>query len=237
MPAITIDEIIDKLNEMFDKIQTKVEELRQKANAILSKVPGFLSWAVDKFLDAWNKMLEKLGEFWDWFADKLAYVGDPFALHDKAGDWHTLVGLPGKNEADLIDEQHELLVDETWNGTAASSYREKVPAQEAALRSLGSTFASTVASNLKTVAFGIAAFWIGVIAALVALVVAILSATAATGTIIGLPAVPFLVIAGILAFLLAAGAGLATLAFTSNQAAEGFRNVKMYATTWPVFAL
>lgn len=237
MPPISIDEIIEKVNELLDKIAAKIEEIRQKVNSILSKVPGFLEWAVDKFLDAWNKMLEKLGEFWDWFTDKLSYVGDPFGLHGRGDDWHTVVGDPGKEMADSIDSDHELLVDGTWTGQAATAYQGQVPDQESALRSLGQTFASQVSSGLKTMAFGVAAFWLGIIAALVTLVLAIVAASAATGSIIGLPAVPVLIVSGIIGFLVAAGLGLATLAFTASQAADSFRNITRYATDWPEFAV
>lgn len=237
MPPISIDEIIEKIQALLDKVEAKIEEIRQKVNSILSKVPGFLQWAVDKFIDAWNKMLEKLGEFWDWFSDKLAKVGDPFGLYDTSESWHVKVGEPGKRLADSIDDEHELLVDDTWTGLAATSYKDQVPDQETALRSLGLTFASTVASNLKTMAFGVAAFWITVINGTIALVAAIIAASAATGTIIGLPAVPVLIVMGIVAFLVTAGGGLATLMFTANLAGDGFRNLTRYATDWPEFAV
>lgn len=237
MPPISIDEIIEKVNALLDKIADRIEQIRQKVNSILSKVPGFLRWAVDKFLDAWNAMLKKLGEFWDWFTDKLASVGDPFGLVDTGSDWHTMLGEPGKQAADSIDDEHELLVDDTWTGLAATAYKDQVPAQESALRSLGQTFASSVASSLKTLSFGIAAFWILVISALVTLVLALVAATAATGSIMGLPAVPVLIVSGIVAFLVQVGGGLATLTFTASSAADGFRNITRYATDWPEFAV
>ncbi|MGZ4447608.1 MAG: hypothetical protein ACXVWZ_08790 [Nocardioides sp.] len=234
---MTIDEIIARINGFLDKVQAKLEELTDKVNSILSHVPGFLSWAVDKFMDLWNTMLDKLGEFWGWFTDKLAYAGDPFGLGDVGDRWNSDLGLPAKALADSIDDEHELLVDDTWTGLAATAYKEQVPDQESALRTVGQTFASAVDSAMGTLKAGIITFWAAVVTALVTLVLAIIAATAAAGTVIGLPAAPVAVISGIVAFLLAAGTGVAALYLTTSSAADSFRNARQYATSWPDFAV
>jgi hypothetical protein len=234
---MTMDEIIEKINGFLDKVQGKLEELTDKVNGILSHVPFFLQWAVDKFMDLWNKMLDKLGEFWDWFTDKLAYCGDPFGLGDAGDRWNTDLGQPTKALADQIDGEHELLVDDNWTGTAASAYKEQVPDQEAALRSVGQSFATAVDSAMGSLKTGLITFWLAIGAALVALAVAIVLATAAAGTVIGLPAAPVAVIAGVIAFLVAAGTGLAALYLGTSSAADSFRNARQYATDWPEFAV
>lgn len=233
---MTIDEIIEKINGLLDKVQGKLEELANKVNGILSHVPFFLQWAVDKFMDLWNTMLDKLGEFWDWFTEKLAYAGDPFGLGDAGERWNTDLGLITKALADQIDDEHELLVDDNWTGTAASAYKEQVPEQEDALRTLGQ-FATNVHSAMGTLKAGIITFWGAIVTALVGLAVAIVIATAAAGTVIGLPAAPVAVVAGVIAFLLAAGTGVAVLYLLADSAAGTFRDARQYATDWPDFAV
>lgn len=234
---MTIDEIIEKINGLLDKVQGKLEELANKVNGILSHVPFFLQWAVDKFMDLWNTMLDKLGEFWDWFTDKLAYAGDPFGLGDAGERWNTDLGLTTKALADQIDDEHELLVDDNWTGTAASAYKEQVPEQEAALRSVGQSFATAVDSAMGSLKTGIITFWVIIAAGLIGLGVAILTATAAAGTVIGLPAAPVAVVAGVIAFLVAAGAGVTALYLGTTSAADSFRNARQYAADWPDFAV
>lgn len=237
MPPVDIQDLLDKIESLRQKIADKINWIADKINGILSHVPGFLSWVVDKFIAAWNKMLEKYTEFMAWFVQKLAYAGDPVRLWNLGDDWHTLVGEPGKTMADSIDETHELLVDDNWTGEAATAYKAQVPDQESTLRLLGQTFASTASSQLKTMAVAIVLFWTGIIAALVSLVIAIIAASAATGSVIGIPAVPFAIGAGIIAFLIAAGTGTASLIGGCLLAKEGLNNVTRYAEDWPEFAL
>lgn len=233
---MTIDEIIERINGFLANVQDKLEALTDKVNGILRHVPFFLQWAVDKFMDLWNTMLDKLGEFWDWFTDKLAYAGDPFGLGDTGERWNTDLGLPTKALADQIDDEHELLVDDNWTGTAATAYKEQVPDQEDALRTLGQ-FATTVNSAMSTLKAGIIVFWAAIVTALIGLGVAIVLATAAAGTVLGLPAAPVAVVAGVIAFLLAAGTGVGALYLTANSASDTFRDARQYATEWPDFAV
>jgi hypothetical protein len=232
-----MDEIIAKISGFLDKVQGKLEELTDKVNGILSHVPFFLQWAVDKFMDLWNKMLDKLGEFWDWFTDKLSYCGDPFGLGEAGDRWNTDLGLPTKSLADQIDDEHELLVDDTWTGTAATAYKEQVPDQEAALRTVGQSFATAVDSAMGSLKSGLLLFWGGIVIGLITLVGAIIGATAAAGTIIGLPAAPVAVVIGVVGFLLTAGAGVAALYLLAGTAADSLRNGRQYATDWPDFAV
>lgn len=234
---MTIEEIIEKINGFLAKVQGSLEKLTTKVDNILSYVPFFLQWAVDKFMDLWNTMLDKVGESWDWFTDKLAYCGDPFGLGEAGARWNTDLGQPAKALADQVDGEHELLVDDNWTGTAATSYKEQIPDQEDALRTLGQSFATAVDSAMGTLKASIIGFWGGIVIALVGLGLAIVAATAAAGTVIGLPAAPVAVVAGVIAFLLAAGAGVAALYLGTNSAADSFRNARQYATNWPDFAV
>lgn len=236
MPPITVDEIIERLNALFDKIQDKLNWITDRINSLLSHVPGWAGWVVDKFMDAWNAMLGKLQEFWDWFTDKLAYVGDPFTLWSTSDLWHTVVGEPGKVLADSIEDS-DLLVDNTWTGPAAESYKGQVPDQETALRTLGQSFATTASSQLKTLSVGIGIFWLGVIAAVAALAWTIVAAAGETGSVIGIPAVPATIAAGLVTCLLALGAALGSLVGALKISADGFRSVVRYATDWPEFAV
>lgn len=232
--------VIDKLNDLLDKIRTKMDELVAKINSILSKIPGWADRLLDGFYAMWDKMLEKWNEFWAWLGDKLAYVGNPFALRDAANDWHSLVGEPTYDGSKDVEADADLGVDDAdkWQGSAAEAYRSKVPEQHAAMQGVSQTFVTPIAGALTSVKWGIYTFWTGIAFGLVALVGAFALAIASAATIVGAILSPEFVIGGIIAFLLAAGGALIGLIAMFDSAREGLQSLSRYNTDpWPSFAL
>lgn len=231
-----INSLIQKLQEKLNKIRELVTTITNKINGLLSHVPGWLHWAVSKIEDLWNKFCDKMGEFWDWFTDKLAYVGDPFLLKDTGQRWTDKLGAPTHKRAGEVDSD-DLLVDDIWTGTAADAYKSKIGDQKSALNAVGTSYANSVQLSLNTMKTGIWVFWIAVVAALVVATIAFIAGIGAEGTIIGIPAGLFAQIAAVVGFLLAAGGATLALKFSADDSASSLRNLNSYADKWPSFAL
>jgi hypothetical protein len=232
--------VIDRLNELLDKISAKMQELVDKVNSILSKIPGWAEKLLDGFMAMWNKMLEKWDEFWGWLTDKLAYVGNPFALRDAADAWHSSVGQPTYDGSQDVEADADLGVDDSdkWQGSAAEAYRSKVPEQRDAMQGVSQTFVTPIAAALTSVKWGIYTFWVGIVFGLVALVGAFVLAIGSAATVVGAILSPEFVVGGIIAFLLAGGGAFIGLVAMFDQAREGLRSLSRYNTdSWPSFAL
>ena len=225
----------DKVIELLQKIQEKIEQITRLVNAVLSRIPSFLSWVADKLRDGWNTMLAKLGEFWDWIADKLSYVGNPFLLNGAADGWKQAAAKVARLNDDITDLN--LSVDDRWTGRAAEQYKQSIEPQRRANTSIMSDFAENIAGAMTTMAGAIIAFWAGIAIAIIALLSALAGAAVATGTIIGLPAVPVLITLGIVAFLVAAGSGVAILYVSAGGARSTLRSTSAGITSWPKIAM
>ncbi|MFC7308148.1 hypothetical protein ACFQVC_28475 [Streptomyces monticola] len=231
-----IHALIEKVQAKLNHIRDLVNQIRSKINSLLSKVPAFLEWVVSKVEDLWNKFCRKMDEFWDWFTDKLAYVGDPFVLKETGEKWHSELGAPAHRRAGEV-EADDLMVDDIWTGTAASAYKSKIDGQKSALNTIGVRYASAVSSALNTMKTGIWTFWIAVVSALVVAALAFIAGIGAEGTIIGIPAGLLAQIAAVVGFLLAAGGATIALKFAADDSAAALRNLNSYSDKWPSFAL
>ncbi|NBE52158.1 hypothetical protein [Streptomyces boluensis] len=231
-----IHALIEKVQAKLNQIRDLVNQIRSKINGLLSKVPAFLEWVVSKVEDLWNKFCQKMEEFWNWFTDKLAYVGDPFVLKDTGEKWHSELGGPAHRRAGEV-EGDDLLVDDTWTGTAATAYKSKIDGQRNALNTIGRLYASSVSSALNTMKSGIWIFWITIVSALVVCALGFIAGIGAEGTIIGIPAGLLAQIAAVVGFLLAAGGATMALKFAADDSATALRNLNSYADKWPSFAL
>lgn len=233
---MSIDEIINKIESLLDKIQDKIKWIEGKINGLLSHVPFFLKWAVSAIQDLWNKVCDKIEEFWNWFTDKLAYAGDPGLLQQTGQDWNKLLGQPTHKRAADVDSD-ELLVDDTWTGTAADAYKSHIGDQKSALEAVGQTYATAVSSALNGLKTGVILFWSGVIAGLISLLVGIVLATGATGTIIGIPAALATILGAIVLFLVTAGGGVLALKLSLGDTSSSLNTLKSYTDPWPNFVL
>ncbi|WP_029144846.1 hypothetical protein [Microbacterium luticocti] len=227
-------QIAEKIRDLLDKIQSKIDEITRLVNSVLSKIPFFLSWVADKVHEAWDAMLSRLKEFWDWFTDKLSYVGNPFLLNDTGKSWNT-VGASVARINDTITDQ-ALSVDDRWKGRAADQYEQSLEPQRRANTSIMSDYAANVANALSSLSTGIAAFWAGIAVALITLIGAIAGAAVATGTIVGLPAAPVLIGIGIVAFLVAAGSGVGVLLTQAGTCRTTLAATSAGISVWPKIA-
>lgn len=212
-------EAIDRIHDLLDEVDQKIESLRSKINGILDWVPWGLGWAVDKFRDLWDKAMAKLGEFWDKIREIVSYLGQPWDLNSTADSW-TEVGAPVAArgaEADRSQSQ----VDYEWKGRAADRYAASLAAQQKALTGVQSKLTAPIAPALRSVATALYIFYGAVAAAIVILVAAILTATGEAVSILGLPAVPPTVITGIVAAL----AAIAGATLNLRSAASGAQSV------------
>ncbi len=101
-----------------------------------------------------------------------------------------------------------------------------------------SEFATVVSGALDAMRSGISSFWWGVVGAIGGLIVAIAGAVVATGTIVGLPAVPVMVVLGVGIALIALGAGVAALHSAATTANNSLNQAASYGMkSWPSFAL
>ncbi|KQO96884.1 hypothetical protein [Leifsonia sp. Leaf264] len=223
-----------EVSEMIAKLQGKVEELTRIVNSTLAKVPDVLSWVVDRLIEGWNTLMAKLGEFWDWFTDKLSYVGDPFGLNAAAVSWREDVGGVVANLVRDIDDS-DLLVDDRWQGDGADQYRQAVDPQREALGSISTDFASNISSALSALALAIASFWGAVLLAIVSVIAGFVFATGAAATVFGLPIAPPAALAGLAGGLASLAVGMSILYATAGTVRGTLAGAASGVQTWPQF--
>lgn len=231
--------ILDKINQWLDKIQAKLQELVDKVNSILARVPGWAERLLDGFMALWDKMLAKLDEFWQWIYGKLQYAGNLPWLDDTKESWHDSVGEPTYQETKNIEES-DLSVDnpERWSGDAAEAYAGKIGGQKSAMEKVAQTYVTAITSALSSAHDGIRSFWIAVAVALVTLYGAFVLAVLSAATIVGAIASPEFIIGGIIAFLIAGVVGLDQLNSGMDNAREALDgSLKYNQDTWPSFAV
>ncbi|SNY28386.1 hypothetical protein SAMN05421748_10373 [Paractinoplanes atraurantiacus] len=181
-------DLLDKIDSVLERIQAKTTELQNAINAKIGWLPGFLQ---DKVVAGWNKFTGFMQRVWTNLNEVLSNMGSPSALGDTAEAWSDLVGGPVSAQVQTA-EAGLLGADDKWDGDAADAYRQTLPLQKAALDKVKSTLTDGIATALSTVSTGILAFWGGLVAALVALVIGIIGALGSTATIVGLPAAPII---------------------------------------------
>lgn len=232
-----MDEVVARVISLLDTVEAKIQELQDKVNSLLDSVPFFLDWVIGKVQDAWNGFIAKLQSFWDWFTDKLSYAGDPGGLAAATQSWHADVGGPASSQSGRVDEG-ALLVDDNWSGDAASQYKQKFPGQKTAMENIRTEFVNNITLALDTIRSGIYKFWVAVAAALVALLVGVAAALTATGTIIGLPAVPVIAAGAVATCLVALGSGVVLLNSDADSANNRMAQAASFGPdAWPTFAL
>ncbi|GAB3409677.1 hypothetical protein GCM10027515_28780 [Schumannella luteola] len=229
-----INQVIERIIQMLRRVQQIIDRITAIVNAMLKIVPAVMSYIIDRVKEGWNQMLAKLAEFWDWFTDKLSYVGDPFKLNGAADGWKQM-GTRVSRINDTIQD-FNLAVDDEWTGRAADQYKQILEPQRRANTSILSDYAENVAGAMTGMANAIIAFWVAIVAAIIALLSALAGAATAAGTIIGLPAAPVLIVLGIVAFLVAAGGGVAILYVAAGSAKSTIASTGAGISTWPKLA-
>lgn len=234
------EEILEKLRTKWEELMVKADRLLEAFNTTLDKIARFAGWIAEKAVDFWNsKVVPKWQEAVDWRGEHWNVFGAPWLCFDKAADWRTDVGQPVSERAGLA-AKGQLDVDNTWKGSAATRYNERLSQQESALKGVSEQFAETIASALVKVGAGIITWWLGIIVGIGILVICILTATGEAISVLGLPAVPPTVLAGWGAFIggLIIGTGaLTTLCLLAKSDLQGVRSkLSGYPeAAWPAF--
>lgn len=200
-----IQELLDKAQRLLERIRGKMQELVDKINGILRRIPSFLvpDFVVEKIKAGIRKMNELFTDLVRKVQEFFASPGWPPALFEAGDRWLAQVARPSAtSEAEV--SAGRLHVDDYWKGSAADAYKETLGAQQPAFAAMAA-LARKVKDFLHTAAWGIIKFWVAVGVALVTLVVAIIGAIVACATVVGAPAAPLAVVAGIGGALLAIG--------------------------------
>jgi hypothetical protein len=229
-------EAVERIMDLLDEVDEKVQSLTDKVNDILSWVPWGLGWVVDKFRDLWDKAMDKLSEFWDKVREFLSYIGAPWDLDSAKEEWIGL-GAPVAARASEADRSQSA-VDAEWKGRAADRYALSLGPQGKALSSVQSKLTSKIGPALGSVATALYVFYGAVVVAIVAMIVGIVTATGEAVSILGLPAVPPTVIVAVAAAILAIGTATMNLRGAASNANTEFLNVAAEtgdfgAENWP----
>ena len=208
--------LLDRINSVMGRIDTRTTDLRNSINDKLQWLPVGLQGRV---VAGWNTFCGFMRRIWDNLHEIISNMGSPSALWSTADAWSDWVGAPVSAQVQSADAGL-LDVDDNWDGDAADAYRQTLPLQKAALEKVKSALTDGIAAALNDVAKGVLLFWTGLVTALAALVLGIISALASSATVVGLPAGPFI----------AAGAGLVA-AGAIITGAENLKSVGSSANT------
>ncbi len=195
-----MDALLQRINDLIEKLQEKFDSLRDKVNGVLDKIPFFLGWVEDKLRDAWNWFVEKWDEFWDAANLIFGNMGDRDAISTTSTSWVQSVGAPVSGKVDVVDRAL-LQADDHWKGQAADTYFPKAALHKTAMDKIQSTYVTAATTALESVRSGLVKFYTALITALGAFIAGMIGAIASTATILGAPAGP----------VIAAGAALVAI--------------------------
>ena len=229
-------EAVERIMDLLDEVDEKIESLTDKINSILSWVPWGLGWAVDKFRDLWNVAMDKLSDFWDKVREFVSYIGAPWDLDSAKDSWLELGGPVAARASEA--DRSQSTVDTEWKGQAADRYAMSLGPQGKALAGVQGKLTSVIAPALGSVAGALYLFYGAVAVAIGAMIVGIITATGEAVSILGLPAVPPTVIAAIGVAILAIGTAVMNLRGAAAGANTEFLKVAnetgdFGADNWP----
>lgn len=226
--------IIERALELLEKIRQKIEEIVRLVNAALRALPAVLAWVADRLREAWDGMLQKISEMWNAISEFFSHAGDPFMLNSAAEGWKLAAAKVSRINDTIMDAN--LSVDDKWTGSGADQYQQRIETQRRANTSIMADYAENIGGAMTGLAVAIGVFWGAVVAAILALLTALAGAAVATGTIVGLPAVPVLVTLGIVSFLAAIGFGVAILYLSAGQSRTTMASTAAGIASWPPLA-
>ncbi len=192
--ADTAQDIVDLVN----RFNGLVDDLQSGINAAIDWIPWGLGWIADKIHDAWNSLMDKIHEVFDPLVFILSNLGSPGTVSSTGDGWSSQVGSPVSARVSLAD-LGSLAVDDSWSGDSADQYRQQAPLQKTALQNIKTQFTDGISGALKDVSAAIQFFFGAMVVAIGLWIAAMITAVAATGTIVGIP----------VGVLVAVGAGVA----------------------------
>ena len=180
-----VDDYPTQFNDKLNRVDKKSQELHKAVSHALDWIPN--PTVRNAIISSWNWFVQKMEDLWNLLKEIVENMGSPGRLEDVANAWSKQVGGPVSSQSQNATAG-AVMVDDTWTGTAADQYKEKLPLQASALAAVRTAISATVSTVLKDLRTAVIIFWGGLGTAILALVVGLVMATAATGTIIGAPA-------------------------------------------------
>lgn len=228
--------LADRITSLLEQIRQKINSIADTINSTLESLPDAMAWIVDEVQAGWQRMLEKLDELWEWFTDKLSYVGNPSMLAEAATSWVANVGAPVVRVNETLADA-SLSVDDEWEGRAARQYQQGVQPQRDANDSILSDFAQNLSDALTEMAEAITAFWVAVAGGLPVLLVGLLGASGLAGTIVGLPAATVVIVGEIVVYLGVVGTQARLLNSKAGTAKASLVSATAGISAWPKLSI
>ncbi|TCO57084.1 hypothetical protein [Actinocrispum wychmicini] len=187
--------------DAVNRIRNTWNDIQSGVNSVLDWLPGFLC---DKLKEWFNKLANKVGEFFEAVAKPFTQRGSADALRIAGQSWNTDIGGRASTQAGLLAPE-QLKTDNEWQGKAADSYKDSITGQGKALASV-KTQAESVQNVLNEIANALDSFWNGLLAAVLIYVGAMVLCAIGAAT----------VVAAIPSIIAAVTASIAVIAQTVN---------------------
>jgi hypothetical protein len=199
--------VLHQIHDLVHRIEHKTTDLLNTIDRTLRTLPTAIA---ARIADGTERFLALLRQAYGALAEVLDTMGSPSTLWAHATAWSGEVGGPVSGLALDADLDHTQ-ADDGWGGSAAEAYRNCLGPQKNALVAVKATLTDGIAAMLSEMARAILVFWGLLAAGLASLVAGVIGAIAASATIVGLPAGPFLAGSAALTFLAAFAGGVMNL--------------------------
>lgn len=215
--------LLSKIDSLVSRINSKTTQLQNTINNTLGSASlPIPQWIKDAVREGWNKFTRFLKSCWDDLAWFFGNMGSPSKLFSTADGWSDRIGGPVSGQVQKADAG-SLTVDDNFDGSAATAYKQAVPQQKTALEKIKTTYTDGISAALSDVGKAIYVFWGALIVALAAFVAGMIAAISSSATIVGLPAGPFIAAGAVLVALGAFAAGSMNLKSAAAAANTSLR--------------
>ncbi|MFI0468539.1 hypothetical protein ACH347_31025 [Saccharopolyspora sp. 5N102] len=204
--------VLDKAQHLLGRLERMsgevVSAVESKANALPGVIADKVIWTLEQSIKPYNDGLQLIRNY-------LSHPGDADALRKASEAWNSEVGGVASDLAATISTQF-LKADDAWEGKAAYTYKQTIPGQQEALKSI-KTITDALMDALTELASAVTSF-------MSAIAIATGTLAAATGTLImaGLASLPGLVVW----FLSCATAVFASLSSAGEQLSSFAKTVR-----------
>lgn len=200
-------ELMGKIDELVRKVAAKANELVDKVNWILSKIPPIIGAGIRQTTERFVELMQQIFRELNKVINK---PGWPPTLLSHGNSWADNVGKPVSMLAGHADpDQSPALA--AWSGVAADAYKSILSPQQKAITAIKKDMTDAIHSALTALSAGIIVFWGSIVVAMATLTAGIITALGTTATVVGAPAGPVIAVGACVAFIAALAAGSGTL--------------------------